>query len=320
MRNQRLTSPRHFIPTLLVAAALLGGCASPLGARTGVTTASELAAASAAPAVESLVPAGPPMTAIVKAVDMTALRKQLQQYIDQQSGTYGIYVVDLNSGKGMGINGDLVFPAASTFKLPMALYILDQAAKGKADLDEPIAYLDSDYEEGTGTLQDTIQSGDQYPVRKLLELAITESDNIATQMLLRRFGQANVDDYMHKLGGKVTRFDPETWGTTPREMAMYMKDVQSNGVMKDPKLRAFLMGALEHTAFDDRTAAGVPDGVPVAHKIGTLDGVINDVALVLAPDHPFVISVYSMDVSEDVAPDVIAQMTRMVYNAITAAK
>jgi len=307
---------RRWIMGPVLAAALLAGCA--------VSPASTATVPEIGQAVDALtvpVPAEPAASepSAPATPDLRALRRQLRTYLADQEGTYGVFILDLTTGNSVGVNSDKLFPAASTFKLPMSLYILDQVAKGKASLYERIAYTPADYEDGTGTLQDWIEEGHELTVRELVELAITQSDNIAAQMLLRRFGAENVYAYMQEqLGGRVTYFDETTLGTTPREMAAYMRLFQSGGTLNDAELKQFLLSALENTAFEDRTAAGVPDGVAVAHKIGTLPGVVNDVALVEVPGHPFIISAFSLDVSEDVAPAVISELTRRVYDFLTS--
>ncbi|HWI66069.1 MAG TPA: serine hydrolase [Symbiobacteriaceae bacterium] len=331
MRPGRQRDPRAWshIALTLSTAIMLAGCSfSGNPVRAAATDAA--VAISTSPVVQSLASVGPPAQAApvtaekttaasaTAAPDLNRLRKQLQDYLASQKGTYGVFVLDLATGKSVGINGDMVFPAASTFKLPMSLYILDQAARGKVSLHEKIAYTRADYEEGTGTLQEWIKPGNALTVRELIDLAITQSDNIATQMLLRRFGVQNVYDYMRRLGGKVTHYEAGVVGTTPREMAAYMRNAQGSHVIGNAELRAFLMQSLENTAFDDRTAAGVPDGVAVAHKIGTLPGVVNDVALVEAPEHPFIIAAFSLGVDERVAPAVISEMTKRVYEFLTA--
>lgn len=298
----------RWMPVLLLAAITMG-CAS--------ASAQPVASLSDAPVSVSAADSATVQTSQPAAPDMRALRRELAAYLAREEGIYGITVIDLNSGATTGINQDKVFPTASTFKLPMALYILDQAAQGKIRLEEKIAYDPRDWEEGTGVIQIDVAPGARFTIRELVELAITESDNIATNMLMRRFGFQSVYAHMAKLGGKVTKYDAETIGSTPREMATYMRAAQGN-VLKNAKLTQFLVGALTRTAFEDRIAAGVPQDVAVAHKIGTLYGVVNDVGLVTAPHRPFVIAVMSMDVENDRAPVVIEELTRIVYRFLEA--
>jgi beta-lactamase class A len=294
------------LSALILTTSLLAGCASVIvqaPAPTPVLVAPPVTAA----------PVRPARSAPVADESLQSLKNQLEEYLQEQSGTYGVYVIDIATGTGVGINADMVFPAASTFKLPMAMYLLDLAERGQISLDETLTYTSDDYEEGTGTLQDWVGDGDELSVRELIQLAITESDNIATNMLMRRFGRENVYDFMHQIGGQVTTYE-DTNGTTPREMANYMRLAQTNKVVSDPQLRKFLIDLLSHTVFTDRAAAGVPDGVKVAHKVGTLPGVVNDVALVYAPHRTFVVSVFSTDVDDEAAPQVIAEITRRVYD------
>lgn len=240
------------------------------------------------------------------------LQESLEAYLSQQVGTYGLYVIDLASGQGVGVNEEMAFPAASTFKVPAAMYVLDQIEQGEASLDELLAYSDEDYQEGTGILLGSIEEGDTAPIRELLELAIVYSDNVANNMLLSRFGRENVYAFMESLGATVTTWE-DTAGTTPREMATYMRLLLGRRTITDPDLRRFLLDLLANTAFDGRIAAGVPDGVKVAHKIGTLPGVVNDVAIVYAPSRTFVVCILSMDVDEEPALEVIAEVSRMIY-------
>ncbi|HYG57106.1 MAG TPA: serine hydrolase [Symbiobacteriaceae bacterium] len=296
------------LATLILLASLLTGCAS-IAALMPHRTASHVAPSLSAdePAFQATSAAVHPATAPA----LLPLRRDLAIYLAAQTGTYGVFVIDVSTGATLGINQDTVFPTASTFKLPMSLYLLDQAAQGRLNLDERLAYSLRDFEEGTGVLQTNVKEGDLYPVRRLIELAITHSDNIATNMLMRRFGFQNVYAYMHQLGGQVTKYDPDVIGSTPREMALYMQAAQGNA-LRDTALTAFLMDSLARTVFADRIVAGAPEGVHVAHKIGTLDNVINDVGLVSLPGRPVIIAVMSMGVDTDRAPAVIEELTRRV--------
>lgn len=276
------------------------------------------------PEPEPAPPPEPPFEPVPIAADGTPaldrLKQQLQAYVSRQKGTYGVYLIDLKSGAGIGVNETKIFPTASTFKLPMSMYVMNEVAAGRASLDDKLTFKETDREGGTGILQNKIKEGDQFTLGQLVDLALTESDNIATNMICRRFGFRPVYDYMLKLGGTVTKFDAETIGTTPKDMATYMQQLrQPNGVtVATPELRQRLLDALARTSFHDRIEAGVPSGVRVAHKIGTLTNVINDVGLVYAPERPFILAVFSVDVRENTAPQVITEITRLIYGSLNS--
>lgn len=309
---------RPILALALVAAVALTGCGGAIPPANSLSDAAmTLPPMPDEPSVEAALPAPEPAAA---QPDLRQLRQKLNQYLAEQNGTYGVFIIDLKSGRALSINGSQRFPAASTFKLPVTLYVLNQVERGKASLDEVLTYSDEDWEDGTGVLQASSE-GDTFTIRQLVELAITHSDNIAHRMLIRRFGLENIMAYMEsQLGGRVVNIEDGTVVTTPRDMALYMRQAQSEELLREADLRGLLLDSLENSVFTDRVAAGVPDGVPVAHKIGTLPGVVNDVALVNAPDRPFIIAAFSMDVWEDEAAEVIAGLTRTVYDYLNSDK
>ncbi len=242
---------------------------------------------------------------------LAGLEQLLQAYLATLNGTYGVAVTDLTTGATAAVLGDQVFVAASTFKVPLAMYVFSLVEAGEADLEEPVYYAPEDWEGGAGVLHGAIP-GDCYTVAELVNLALTVSDNIATNMLLRRFGDENVFGYMRELGGTVTNLETGRRATTPRDMALYIELLYRWAAREDGGLYRTLMGLLTQTAFSDRIAAGAPAGVPVAHKIGTLPAMVHDVGIVFLPDRPFAIAILSAGVNEQAAAARLADITRIV--------
>lgn len=252
------------------------------------------------------------------AAHLEPLRDDLNRYLGQQPGAYGLALVDLTSGAQIGIQQDRLFLAASTYKLPMAMFVLDEVARGQASLDETVTYTADDWQGGTGVLQDEIAEGDAVTIGRLVELAITESDNVATEMLRRRFTREAILDYMRRFGATQLQYDALNYGATPRDMARYLAALYRQEGIADPLLSEFLGDLLARTVWDDRIAAGIPDGVTVAHKIGTLPGVVNDAALVLHPLRPYVLTFYSEGVEDAAGCAVAAEVSRRVYAFLSA--
>lgn len=249
---------------------------------------------------------------------LSELQAVLEAFLSEQCGNYGIYLIDLKTGAEAGVLSDHLFPTASTYKLPMVMYILDEVAHGRASLDEEITYTEEDWVDGAGLLKRDVKEGDAVKVRQLVELSIQESDNIAAEMLRRRFRSEAMFNYLRNLGGSQFYYDPESYGTTPREMAGYLAALYRGEGIADPALVEYLLNLLTHTAWNDRIDAGVPDAVPVAHKVGTWEGVINDAALVLLPERPYVLVFYSEGVQWDDALAISADVSRFVYEFFAA--
>lgn len=95
-----------------------------------------------------------------------------------------IWQSSLDPAACLSLNIEKQHIAASTIKLPLAIIALDAVAAGDFNLQTKIAYQESDFEGGAGILSKP-KIGETFTLKKLLELSIVHSDNIATNMILR---------------------------------------------------------------------------------------------------------------------------------------
>jgi len=300
--------------SLIVVGAVSGGMSAAVSA--AVHRPAEVTEVTIVPPTIHSVTAAPDLSALLaeeQPPDMAHLEERLQAYLKTLDGTWGVYVLDIDSGRTVAINADRPFLAASTFKVPMAMYVLSLVERGRADLSDPVTYDPVDWEEGAGSLQSFVTEGSNFPVGELIERAIVESDNIATNMLVRHFGMANIRQFMRALGGSVMVSEEGRNATTPREMAGYLEALYTRQAIEDRELRLHLLDLLQNTIYQQRIPAGVPESVPVANKVGTLAGFVNDVGLVMLPRYPYILSVYSEGVDEGPGTAAIAEISRIVY-------
>ncbi len=250
----------------------------------------------------------------VSSVSYRTLEKEIIDLIDQKQGTYGVYVMDLNTGQICGVNEDTVFHAASTFKVPVNLYLFQQIAEGKINPHKKLIYKEKHYEGGTGILQYK-KYGSRYTIQELAKYSIVYSDNVATNMLLELLGKKNVKKMMSDLGGHIVDYSKNT--TCPRDMAIYLEALlQFNE--EHPDEGELLIKYLKNTVFNDRIPPLLPEGTEVAHKIGNwpAQGSYHDVGIVYHPSHPYIISLFSKDApNSDYAYQVLQQISRLVYDA-----
>lgn len=250
---------------------------------------------------------------------LETLSKQITTLLLDQPGTYGfsMYIERNADGRVVpfctGYNQGEVFKMGSTFKVPLNLYLYQQVEDGNISLDDKLVYEPDFYEEGTGSLQ-YVKPGDSYPVSQLAQLSIRESDNVATNMLVNKLDRDHVLAYMASLGAKAKSTDDTNYAT-PDDLVIYMKEVLIFA-NDNPALGSVLLKDLENTVFYERIAAGVPEGVTIAHKIGSLDSDVNDMAIVFAPSGKYVLTIMSRDVNEETANGVEDQVSRMVWDAV----
>lgn len=239
--------------------------------------------------------------------------KNIKNYISDKTGTYGIYYIDITTGDEFGINEDNEYIAASTVKVPVNLYLYDQAAKEKIDLDEQMQSEDLDYEEGTGSIQGD-EIGKSYSLNFLSKESIEESDNIAVNMLIRRLGWDEFHDFEEVIvGHQENRIDNIS---NPKDMALYLKYL-INFAKEHPKEGNTLIDYMENTIFNDRIPLYLPENIKVAHKIGNQVGAVHDVGIVYT-DKPYIICIMSQDVNEDDANEVVAHISKMIFDYSTS--
>jgi beta-lactamase class A len=227
-------------------------------------------------------------------------------------------------------------PMQSVFKLPLALTILRQVEQGKFTLDRPIPFRKSDLilPKPHSPLQDKYpQAGVDVPLRDLLQMTVTLSDNTAADMLLRLAGATNVvGDYIASLG--ITGFQ-----LRDDERALHRDHPLQYRNWFEPQGAVRLLRTIsdhspltaEHTALllqwmtvpSGRLDGDLPDGVKVAHKSGSSDvdngiaAATNDIALITLPDgRRLAIAVFVTDSTADEATRfrAIARIGRAVYN------
>lgn len=242
-----------------------------------------------------------------------ALESKLKKYISKYNCQFGIYFVDLESGSEFGINAEEEYFAASTFKIPLNLYVYDRIREGIIDADTTLEYAEEDYEGGAGIIWSRESYGKTYTVRELLRLSIVYSDNVAVNMLLRYVGKENVKNYMREMGGIVV--DDKKNLSCPRDMALYLKKVYELSENGDP-LGKELVRNMVNTKFYDRLPVLLPKNVKIAHKTGNLIGVVHDVGIVYAK-RPYIIVVMTKNVkNERSANKAIANISKITYDYV----
>ncbi len=128
------------------------------------------------------------------------LRKQIEGVISGIEGEVGIAVKHLETGDELSINGDVYFPMASVFKVPVFVEVMAQIKEGRFTLEDEISIQKTDQHMGSGYLSDLDAPGIILSVRNLINLMMMVSDNSATDVLLTRVGAENVTKRLRTFG------------------------------------------------------------------------------------------------------------------------
>ena len=236
-------------------------------------------------------------------------------------GVMGYAVVDLTSGDTFEHLSGEQFPTASTIKLAILYELVKRADEGALTLDDTIT-LDRAravpggllYELGTPTLS----------LRDYANAMVIESDNTATNVLIARLGMDAITARMAALGLGSIRLrrymidlDAAKKGfenvATPADMAKLLQ------VFHKP---VGLTGAAQREALtilkkrkDSPIRRAVPDGIPIASKIGGLEGVAADMAIVYLKNRPFVVAAMTTYLKDESAGEkAIERIATVAYD------
>ncbi len=258
-----------------------------------------------------------------------SLRERLQAIITAADIEAGLAVWHIESGRRLDVGGDVPFPMASTFKIPILATACRQLTDGAISLDSRVPLADEDKSMGSGILP-YFESGLAPTLRDLLTLMIIISDNTATDIMVNYLGGAGViEGYMHELGlsdiyfkwncKELLRFafPPEVadlpleelvkWTTQNdirRDGLVFSKGAENNvstakamtellhkmyGDLFPRDVRAVAFDILRKQQFTHRIARFLPLGVKVASKTGTIGGIRNDCGIISVSDENHVI-------------------------------
>jgi beta-lactamase class A len=242
------------------------------------------------------------------------LRQAIMGYTAVQPGTFSVYFEDLASGQSFGINESTPVPEASCIKVPVVLCLYEQVAAGRQGWRDRVAYQQAvDYESGAGALQMTAEDGNTFSLRCLATIAITISDNIAHNMLVRYLGPDKVMNFIQSVGGTDTTRPYGSATTTAKDLGAFMEAVY-RFADQNPTQGRRLISDLANSIFHVGLPGELPPDLVVAHKEGSISGVVNDMGIVFS-QRPFILTVMSQGTTdEDTGFHNIAAITRLAYD------
>ena len=129
------------------------------------------------------------------------LLKDLDRISDSTGGKLGVSAVAVKTGERIAYHGGDRFPMASTYKVPIAITVLDRVDRGTLKLAQDVPIDQYNLSPGNAELATEPEVDKTSSVEKLIELMIRNSDNTATDHLLRLVGgPAAVTKHVRAMG------------------------------------------------------------------------------------------------------------------------
>jgi beta-lactamase class A len=242
------------------------------------------------------------------------LEATIHQADRELDGVLGLAIEDLISGQKLFQREDEVFPQASAIKIAVLaeLYHQNQQASqgtpGKIKLSDLYTVQAGDLVADSDIMGGLTPSVTKITNRDLATMMIAVSDNSATNVLIDRLGMDNVNALMDSLGLPHTRLrrkmmDLKAAGegreniSTPREMLQLLEQIYQGKVLNKEMTEDFVRVLCTHK--ESWISRDLPEGLRVADKTGSLEGVRNDCGIVFAPNRPYVLCVMTTYLSKE---------------------
>jgi beta-lactamase class A len=256
------------------------------------------------------------------------LQKIVQKDLQNQKGSFAVYIEDLQDHERYQFNELELFPAASLYKLVLMAAVFQQIEQGKLTLDQQttsnkfhlsqiLGSEDFGYEE----MPDQIT----FTVEEALTRMGTISDNYAAIMLTEKV-KANVrsdnknsdplTEMAEKLGLRTTNFgDGETLiTTTAYDIGRLFKSL-ADGQVVSKEASDKILEVLSKSKINNRIPAELPKDLKISHKTGELSRIRHDAGIVYLPDRSYVIVLMSKDLQyEDDGVEVLGKISKDVYD------
>jgi beta-lactamase class A len=217
----------------------------------------------------------------------------------------GIAALDTASGRRIEFDAGSRYAMCSTFKAPLAAFVLAEAERGALSSADEHPISRSDLLPYAPVVTARLELG-RITVEQLCAAIVEVSDNSAANILLKKVGgPAGFTAFVRRCGDPATRLDriePELNSnirgdprdtTTPAAMLGLMQTLLLGNVLTPPS-RARLAGWMESsTTGRERLRAGFPTDWRVGDKTGTANGANNDLAIAWPPGrHPILVASY----------------------------
>ena len=260
---------------------------------------------------------------------------QIAQLADSQQGRIGVAAYDLTSGRSVAVLGDQPFPFASTIKVAIAATFLEQVDAGRVRLGDPYPLMVPVPSRKFDGAIAPVRAGDYYSAESLINMALTRSNNQATDALLAAVGgPAAVNDWLRRTGNVGVHIDRDIAtlvrddgavnpantidtrdSATPMAMVRMLTGLYQ-GRWLTAQSRNFLLDTMSRCETGkNRIRALMPEGLVIAHKTGTLSNTASDVGIISMPDgRAIALAIYVTGQGSKAGRDWrIAEIARTIY-------
>lgn len=264
----------------------------------------------------------PPEEELGSGIDDEAVKAAVEAIIAQYGEDVQVTVKPLSGNGGFSIRGDKKVPSASMIKMLVASEYIHQLNQGSVKGSETLTADGENVVDGTGSIQ--YNNKGKYTVAELVQLMINVSDNIATNVLIDRFGFDAFKTRASEMGLSNTVLErklnlPGAQGTknftSSDDMAAIFMAIGNKTIGNETGCEEVL-NYLKEQEDNDAIPKGL-GGTEFAHKTGTLSSSRHDGGIVYASS-PYVFVILTQKPSDE-GNAIMEKVAKVVHTAYGAA-
>ncbi len=202
----------------------------------------------------------------------------MKNYASSHPGTYGVKMVELSGARrNAEYNSTKQFTTASTYKMFVAYSILLRIERGE------IQWTDASYGGQT--------------VSTCFDKMISLSNNECAIYFLKKVGFAGVTNDAHAIGAKSTTFLGNNGiKSTASDEALLLSLLQTGQILSQQASRDRMINAMKKNVYVKGIPSGI-QGAEIADKVGFLDALLHDAAIVYSPSGTYVLIILTDNAS-----------------------
>jgi beta-lactamase class A len=282
----------------------------------------------------ALVVAQPGFADVHVAQPFGVARAEIDALIKKSGADVAVAFQTLDGRDELLIQPDVEFHAASTMKVPVLIELFRRARAGTLKLDDEIPVVNQFHSivdrspfaldiRGDADALVARRIGGRMSYRDLAEAMITVSSNFATNLIIEHLGVESIQATTDALGARGMRvlrgveddkaFQKGMNNTTTARALLTLMGRLATGDAVDKASSEEMVAILKRQRFNDRIPAGLPAGIPVAHKTGEITRIQHDAAIVYA-GRPFALVVLVRGLQDPTRGSALAaDITRVLY-------
>ncbi|MEN9407651.1 MAG: hypothetical protein RLZZ455_867 [Candidatus Parcubacteria bacterium] len=241
------------------------------------------------------------------------LRKELRSVVAPYGESFGFYFEYLPTGASIGVNEKNEFESASLFKVPIVMAYYRTKEK-RGIVEDPIVTIQkSQIDKEFGSLWKR-GVGAKISLKDAVSFALRESDNTAAQIISSYKEHDDLLDVYEGIDIDLKTVNQHAIISVKGFSSVLKSLFFASVISRDHS--EFILSELSQSVFSNALRSGVPEEIPVAHKVGFLDeNMYMDCGIVYVPRRPYVLCMVSAS-DGDEADRRMKEVSEKIYNFV----